>query len=715
MQLNKRVTVSVALERFLARAPHKKAAITIIINTLVRSERGAAIQVVEQTEDSCVLLWKDALGEEETRVFIRNKLIEQFGSLCQPCWHIRVESEPENAGDDKAALLREIEAVAAGGGKKGNGPEDEEELEESFPDMSEIFDADPVDDTPQTPRLAPEAPEVSAQPENAEKPSFLDALRAFDRGEFLSMAEEALQMAPIIRSNNTEKVFLNRNYLFSINDDESFREYLKMFYLLVEEMGIAKAPRIHYCKFCMPGSNHHRDPLDDVRRAVIRQGRTDGVQLLAIDISEWMSKTGDTAFREMLTLLERNRDSGIFFFRIPFVEREVFLNILSNIEDVLTVHPICIPPLSMDELLARSEKELGLYNYTMNAEARNVLAARYIQEKSDGRFYGIATVRKVVQEALYIKMLHDARHGVNDREVKGSEILSLCGNAQEDVRSGMEMLDDFVGIEAIRDRMLEIIAQIEMSIKNPDLGAPCIHMRFVGSPGTGKTTVARVIGKILCEKGVLRNGNFFEHTGREFCGRFVGETAPKTASMCRDAYGSVLFIDEAYSLYSNGHIDSNDFGKEALDTLITEMENHRNDLLVIMAGYPDEMQTLMGGNSGLESRMPYLIEFPNYTREQLAEIFMRMTDKHFDYADDLQEAVRDYFMALPEELVTSKNFSNARFVRNLFERTWGKAVLRSQLDRVDDIILTREDFEAASADHEFKNPDAKKPRVLGFT
>ena len=153
---------------------------------------------------------------------------------------------------------------------------------------------------------------------------------------------------------------------------------------------------------------------------------------------------------------------------------------------------------------------------------------------------------------------------------------------------------------------------------------PCIHMRFVGNPGTGKTTVARIIGKILKEKGVLRIGNFYEYAGRDFCGRYVGETAPKTASICRDAYGSVLFIDEAYSLY-RGDDNSRDYGREALDTLIAEMENHRNDFVVIMAGYTDDMDKLMAGNMGLASRMPYTIEFPNFTREQLYEIFESMS------------------------------------------------------------------------------------------
>ena len=172
-------------------------------------------------------------------------------------------------------------------------------------------------------------------------------------------------------------------------------------------------------------------------------------------------------------------------------------------------------------------------------------------------------------------------------------------------------------------------------------------MRFVGNHGTGKTTIARILGKILQEHGVLRNGNFYEYKGRDFCGRYIGETAPKTSAMCRDAYGSVLFIDEAYSLY-NGEDDSRDYGKEAIDTMVAEMENHRNDMVIIMAGYPDDMKRLMKANSGLASRMPYTLEFPNYSREQLFEIFMQMVKRSFTYEDALTEAACDYFMELPD-------------------------------------------------------------------
>ena len=125
-------------------------------------------------------------------------------------------------------------------------------------------------------------------------------------------------------------------------------------------------------------------------------------------------------------------------------------------------------------------------------------------------------------------------------------------------------------------------------------------MRFVGSPGTGKTTVARIIGQILKQEGILRKGGFFEYKARDLVAEYIGQTAVKTSTICRDAYGSVLFLDEAYSLYEGSNYE-NDYGKEAITTLVSEMENHREDMLVIMAGYTDEMDHLMKANPGLRS------------------------------------------------------------------------------------------------------------------
>ena len=216
---------------------------------------------------------------------------------------------------------------------------------------------------------------------------------------------------------------------------------------------------------------------------------------------------------------------------------------------------------------------------------------------------------------------------------------------------------------------------------------------------------------------MLRVGGFFEYSGRDFVGKYIGETAPKVTNMCRDAYGSVLFIDEAYSLCTDTSSDSKDYGREALATLIAEMENHRDDFVVIMAGYTDEIEHMMKGNVGLASRVPFTIDFPNFTREQLYQIFVKMIGDKLAYDEDMLVEVKAYFDGLTDEFINAKEFSNARFVRNLFERTYGKAALRCQLSGETDLRLTVEDFKRASSDKEFKTMKAlntKRTARIGF-
>ena len=338
---------------------------------------------------------------------------------------------------------------------------------------------------------------------------------------------------------------------------------------------------------------------------------------------------------------------------------------------------------------------------------------RIIAEKSDGQFYGLNTVQKIVDELFYQKHLSVVHtDAATDQITITAEHVPDALGEVPDARPALEQLDDLVGIDAIRERLMEVVAQIEVAGADKAL-RPSLHMRFVGGPGTGKTTIARILGQLMKERGLLSKGQFFEYAGRDFCGQYIGETAPKTAAMCRDAYGSVLFIDEAYSLY-RGDKDNRDYGREAIDTLIAQMENHRQDFVVIMAGYEEDMDTMMTGNAGLASRMPYTVTFPNYDREALFQIFMKMAGRSFAYEPELEQTVKSYFDALSDEVLKGKDFANARFVRNLFERTWGKASVRRQLEPDAPFCLCVCDFDKAAADREFQELQQKKSRRNGF-
>ena len=529
--------------------------------------------------------------------------------------------------------------------------------------------------------------------------------------DFKSLAKEIAELSPEIKRAGTYEVFFNQCYLFSIGEGRGLTTYLTLFAQLIGELGLCKMNTNPVREEKLGSFRDGIEPFEDAMRA-LGNGDKRNVKLLCIDISEWMDNTDNRFFKQFLRIVEKHSEEFIVVFRVPFVDKDVLARIRFSLNDLLNVRTLSFSPLNRNEIKEFAKVELDRFKFSLTKTAWDCFFERISEEKSDGKFYGINTIKKVVKELVYYKQLQNARTKKTDTVIGKSEAKNICSGTDDSDLSGFEMLSKLVGSESIKKRIEEIIAQIDLSLKDSSVERPCIHMRFVGNPGTGKTTVARIIGKILKERGVLRIGNFYEYAGRDFCGRYVGETAPKTASICRDAYGSVLFIDEAYSLY-RGDDNSRDYGREALDTLIAEMENHRNDFVVIMAGYTDDMDKLMEGNMGLASRMPYTIEFPNFTREQLYEIFESMVKARFKYDKQLLNAAHEYFNNLPDEIIQAKEFSNARFVRNLFERTWAKAAMRCQLNGRQNIVLTKEDFEHASSDKEFAVKATKKTRI-GF-
>lgn len=539
--------------------------------------------------------------------------------------------------------------------------------------------------------------------------------------EFRALCEEIIAIAPQFRSATSKQIFLSQSYLFSIGTGGGLTTALRLIGKVVKETGIlpiadCEEHFIRYEEKPEMIAMHLRKTYENIfeENPLLPYTKGSSCELISLDISEWIDHIGNYHFRDFLRKVAAHQENNIIVFRIPFVEKDVLLKVREALNDAMYVRMVSFPPFSSEDYRTLAKMELEKHGYKIESSAWKYVEKRLTDEKSDGTFYGIKTLKKIINELLYRKAVTNASLKIPSMRITAKDTRLLTEYTIEDTMSGEEMLSSLVGMDEVKKQLKEILNQIEFARGRKDLASPTIHMRFVGNPGTGKTSVARILGKMLKEKGILRIGNFFEYTGRDFCGRYVGETAPKTQLMCRDAYGSVLFIDEAYTLY-RGDRDNKDYGKEALDTLISEMENHRDDLLVIMAGYPDDMDYLMQGNSGLRSRIPYLIHFRNFTREELYMIFESLVKKHFKYDDEILPAAKEYFLSLDESTLSSKDFSNGRFVRNIFERTWAKAAMRRDLDH-GTLRLAKEDFLLSVSDQELKKDlkDGRKIKRVGF-
>jgi probable Rubsico expression protein CbbX len=239
---------------------------------------------------------------------------------------------------------------------------------------------------------------------------------------------------------------------------------------------------------------------------------------------------------------------------------------------------------------------------------------------------------------------------------------------QTQVRQVMDALDrDLVGLKPVKSRIRDIAALLVIDRLRLNLGlaaqSPSLHMCFTGNPGTGKTTVAMRMAQILHELGYVRSGHLVAVTRDDLVGQYIGHTAPKTKEVLKKAMGGVLFIDEAYYLYRPEN--ERDYGQEAIEILLQVMENQRDDLVVILAGYKDRMDTFFMSNPGMNSRIAHHIDFPDYQEDELAQIAQHMlTAQNYKMDEQAQQAFAQYLHLRKQQ----PHFANARSVRNALER-----------------------------------------------
>lgn len=238
-------------------------------------------------------------------------------------------------------------------------------------------------------------------------------------------------------------------------------------------------------------------------------------------------------------------------------------------------------------------------------------------------------------------------------------------------------LNRLVGLQEVKEVVREIKAYIEIQQQRFAKGLKCdqlaLHMIFRGNPGTGKTTVARLLGQLFHGMQVLPRGHLVEVERADLVGGYIGHTAQKTREKVREARGGLLFVDEAYSLGRGG---AKDFGKEAIDVLVKAMEDYRNEFVLVLAGYRNEMSRFLELNPGLASRFPIQIDFPDYRLSELMEIALKMSaDRHYYLTPAALSCLQRYL--LRQLLVAGAlPFSNARLVRNLLEKSFRRQALR---------------------------------------
>lgn len=258
-------------------------------------------------------------------------------------------------------------------------------------------------------------------------------------------------------------------------------------------------------------------------------------------------------------------------------------------------------------------------------------------------------------------------------------------------------LESLVGMKEVKRLIHEIYAWIYINNNRQKYGLKqekqVLHMLFKGNPGTGKTTVARLLAKLFYDMNILSKGHLVEVERADLVGEYIGHTAQKTRELLKKAHGGILFIDEAYSLARGGE---KDFGKEAIDTLVKAMEDNQHELILILAGYPKEMDYFLSMNPGLPSRFPIVMNFPDYTNDELIEIAKKMA-KERDYILTQEAETKLKNHLLRYRAIKRHSFSNARYVRNIIEKSIRKQAVRllkqDRFDRHDLMTLLAQDMQ----------------------
>lgn len=419
--------------------------------------------------------------------------------------------------------------------------------------------------------------------------------------------------------------------------------------------------------------------------------------VLFIDEAYTLDKKGSVNFgieaiNTILAFMEDHRDEIMIIFAGYTKEMDQFLKSNPGLKSRVP-NTFDFEDYSPDEIVQIGNKYLESKSYVLedqayyNSYVKNAYKASL--DKSNARW--IRNVNESILKSVANRVVENDEDDVTTIKNIDIKAVKNIGKYEDDgtKKDEMEELNKLIGIKKVKTQVEEFIALAEINKKRAEQGKSTssfsLHSLFLGNPGTGKTTVARLVGKVLYQKGVIAENKLVEVSRTDLVAGYIGQTAPKTRKILESALGGVLFIDEAYALNSGS---GNDFGQEALDEILKFMEDHRDDIVIIFAGYTKEMGEFLNMNSGLRSRIPNTFDFEDYTEEEVVEIGLLGLDK---YGYELE---REYYGEVIKDLYRNNDGSNGRWVRNINEKiitNMSTRIAREGGDNLDEI--TNEDIE----------------------
>lgn len=521
------------------------------------------------------------------------------------------------------------------------------------------------------------------------------------KDEILKVVELVKYNEDILKEKPNLKLF-PFHYIFTIDKANGLTTVLRLISIIFYHLKIIKAYEFKEYS------------LEDIY-SLAEYGDNGEIGLAAIHGMEKFETADHELIEKLWSQMSDSYGKLIYVLVIPASQKGKAHDLINKLKYKVGCRYLEFPSYTNKQLTHIGKHILSTFGYQLDTSAERQLAQKIDMLSKHPNFQNIKTVENLVHSIRVEKFFNNKRsHSKTAKpiKIKAADFESAAKKQSDvaientsDENITLE-LDAMIGMSQIKKKVEEIAYSLVAQKKLIELGISSdpinLHMQFTGSPGTGKTSVARIIGKVFKEMGIIEKGELYETSREDFVGKYLGFTAIKTKEKIEEAVGSVLFIDEAYSLI----LDKEDmYGYEAIATLVKEMENKRDKMVIILAGYTDELNELLKTNPGLRDRIPHKIHFPDYTHQELTEIFLKLLGKDYFMAPEVLDRIAFLFQSALKG--NDKYFGNGRFARNVMERLKMKQAKRLYLansySRKELLTIEMEDVEEL-----FKEPEIAK-------